>query len=195
MLFPTILLALSSISGVVNSQTIDPMTIPVSTRSAWCLDQVSSCPLICLQERGTNGEPKSNDCDPETLTFSCVCSSGLSPNASEFSQTLPYYICTEINSQCVRNCNGNSGCQTSCREDNPCGAQSPRRVTTTPSATSTGDATGTATNDVVYTGLGEDSATRPGSGAAGLSVALQVGQVYAVGVVVAGFLVGFSVLM
>ncbi|OJD10980.1 hypothetical protein ACJ73_09642 [Blastomyces percursus] len=198
MLFPTILLALSSIAGVVSSQSIDPSTIPEATRKAWCRDQISSCPLLCLQGKGAPGEPESNNCDPETLAFSCVCDSGFSPNASEYSQTIPYYVCTELNNQCVRNCNGNPGCQTVCREDNPCGAQNPRRVTVTPSspsATTAGEATGTATNGVVYTGLGEDSATTPGNGAAGRSVALQVGQVYAVGVVVAGFLVGFSVLM
>ncbi|KLJ10926.1 hypothetical protein EMPG_13758, partial [Blastomyces silverae] len=119
MLFPTVLLALSSIAGVVSSQSIDPSTIPEATREAWCRDQTTSCPLLCLQNKGATGEPESNDCDPETLVFSCICSTGLAPNASEYSQTIPYYICTEANNQCVRNCNGDPTCQTACREDNP----------------------------------------------------------------------------
>ncbi|PGH15477.1 hypothetical protein AJ79_02454 [Helicocarpus griseus UAMH5409] len=191
--FSAVLLALSSIAGLVSSQSIDPDTVPEATRQAWCRDQKSSCPLLCMQTKGSKGKPDPNDCDPETLAFSCVCSNGQSPNASEFSQTIPYYICTEANNQCVKNCNGDSTCQSACREDNPCGAQNPHRVTTSPSATKTADATKTG-NGVVYTGLSEDSGTAPGQGAAS-HLALQVGQVYGVGIVIAGFLAGFSLLL
>ncbi|OJD15527.1 hypothetical protein AJ78_04223 [Emergomyces pasteurianus Ep9510] len=198
MLFPTVLLALSFIAGFAGAQSIDPSTVPKATREAWCRDQTTSCPLLCMQNGKPSDDLDDNKCDPETLIYICKCSNGLAPNASEYSQTIPYYICTEANNQCVRNCNGDTTCQTACRVDNPCGAQNPKRVTTTATtATKTGDAAGTGTNSatgVVYTGLGDDSATPAGKGAAG-RLALQVGQVYGVGVVVAGFLAGFSMLL
>ncbi|KAK2810163.1 hypothetical protein FQN50_003133 [Emmonsiellopsis sp. PD_5] len=197
MLFPTVLLALSSVASFASAQSIDPESVPEATRAAWCNDQETSCPLLCMQLKGADGEPIENDCDEDTLAYSCVCSNNQSPNATEYSQTIPYYICTEANNQCVNNCNGDSTCQTACREDNPCGAQSPKRVTVT-ATTKTAAATGTSTaTDVVYTGLGEGSASGGGDdkgGAAG-HVTLQMGQVYGVGVVVAGFLAGFAVLL
>ncbi|PGH33438.1 hypothetical protein GX50_03745 [[Emmonsia] crescens] len=197
MLFPTVLLALSCIAGFASSQSIDPSTVPEATRDAWCRDQTTSCPLLCLQNKKATGEPDENRCDPETLIFSCICSNGLTPDSSEYSQPIPYYICTEANNQCVLNCNGDPGCQTACRVENPCGAQNPKRVTSTSAmASKTGDPAGTGTSSatgVVYTGLGEDSATPPGNAAVG-HAALQIGQVYGVGVVVTGFLAGFSML-
>ncbi|OAX79191.1 hypothetical protein ACJ72_06492 [Emergomyces africanus] len=194
MLFSTVLLAVSSIAGFASSQSIDPSTVPEATRDAWCRDQTTSCPLLCLQNDKTSDEVLVNRCDPETLIYSCKCSNGLAPNASEFSQTIPFYICTEANNQCVRNCNGDPTCQTACRVDNPCGAQNPKRVTTTAStASKTGTGTSSATG-VVFTGLGDDDTAPPGKGAAG-HLALQVGQVYGVGVLVAGFLAGFSILL
>jgi hypothetical protein len=83
---------------------------------------------------------------------------GQQPNSSQYSLTIPYYICTETNNQCVNNCGGNSACQSSCRQDHPCGAQDPPRVNTasassTMSATATGDAAASS-GSMVYTGFG-----------------------------------------
>lgn len=87
----------------------------------------------------------------------------------------------------MNNCSGDSKCQAACRENHPCGAQHPTRVnvTTTPSPTS-------SPTDVVYTGIGEGSAS-DGTGAAG-RLAVEVGQIYGIGIVVAGFLTGFTML-
>jgi hypothetical protein len=48
-----------------------------------------------------------------TLDYSCVCGNGLSPNATEFSQTLPYFICTQYGTNCVAGCGGDNLCQVS----------------------------------------------------------------------------------
>lgn len=188
---------------------------------------MSSCPLICLQLPGTSENPDSNECDAvgdpktlhhrhrhhrhspgwtnqptinqqDTLQYSCVCSNGITPNTSEYTLTMPYYLCTEFNNQCVRHCGDDSSCVTACRADHPCGAQNPKRVNTTstaPTASQTGTPSGTNTGGVVYTGLGEGATSAPGKGTAGHAVALHIGQVYGAGVLVAAFLLGFSMLV
>ncbi|KAL7358532.1 hypothetical protein ACKS0A_02543 [Histoplasma ohiense] len=198
MLFPTILLALSSITGFATSQSIDPSTISETIRETWCNNQMSSCPLICLQLPGTNEEPNSNECDADTLQYSCVCSNGVTPNTSEYTLTMPYYLCTEFNNQCAINCGDSSSCVTACRVDNPCGAQNPKRVNSTstaPTASQTGTPSGTNTGGVVYTGLGEGATSAPRKGTAGHAMVLHIGQVYGAGVLVAAFLLGFSMLV
>ncbi|EME79776.1 uncharacterized protein MYCFIDRAFT_112372, partial [Pseudocercospora fijiensis CIRAD86] len=109
---------------------IDPHTVANATRQQWCLDQSTQCPLICLDQGAASGTTESNTCDATSLTYSCVCDNGLSPNVSEYSQTLPYYICTEWGSQCVSNCRNDNTCAAACRQDHPCGALNPKRQNT-----------------------------------------------------------------
>jgi len=179
--------------------TIDPNSVPLSTRSAWCQSQLTSCPLLCLQNTGGNSSTTSaNDCDPTTLTYDCVCGNGLAPNASEYSQTLPFFICQEYGNQCVAACNGDSSCQSACRDDNPCGAQNPTRVNTTTSSTMTATATGgSGTGATVYTGLGGASSTSSSSSTkkSGSQAALDLGRSYGLGVVFVGIFAGFALVM
>jgi hypothetical protein len=56
-----------------------------------------------------------NDCDSDALTYTCVCDNGVAPNITEYSQTLPYFICQQWGNTCVENCNGDSTCQSACR--------------------------------------------------------------------------------
>ena len=144
----------------------------------------------------------------DTLNYNCVCASnGLAPNISEYSQTIPYFICTENNSNCVTACNGASSCQSDCREKNPCGAQDPKRVnesTASASASKTvGAAASTAADGAVYTGFGDSGSSskddnkndedviKPKNAAALLGVS----QFYGAGVVLACVLTGASVLL
>ncbi|GAD94151.1 conserved hypothetical protein [Paecilomyces variotii No. 5] len=196
MLAGSFLLLLSSVAGLGAAQSIDPNSVPIDTRDQWCESQQTSCPLICLQLPGASSEPRDNSCNAKTLTYSCVCSNGMQPNSSEYSQTLPYFICTEYNNQCVNNCNGDSSCQSACRDDHPCGAQSPKRYNiTTTSATSnpTASASGTG-GDVVYTGFGSASTGSAKKGDAS-TFALEIGQVYGLFGLAAGFLGGFALLL
>ncbi|KAJ5114516.1 hypothetical protein NUU61_000275 [Penicillium alfredii] len=183
-------LVIASGLTLVNSQSaisIDPSSVPLSTREAWCSSQTSSCPLLCLQVPGASGSPSSNKCTAETLVYSCICNNNVSPNASEYSQTIPYYVCTEKNNQCVKACQGNSGCQSDCRTDNPCGAQAPKRVNTTTSTTMA--ATSTATTEALNTMAGG------ATGAAPRLITVDMGQVYGLCVLVGGFIAGFAVLL
>lgn len=130
--------------------TIDPTTVDEGTRDYWCQQNEAQCPLICLQQPGvTNMDTTANSCDAENLTYSCVCENGVSPNITEYSQTLPFFICQQWGNNCVANCNGGNTCADKCRADHPCGAQTPylgnatlasilSAASATPSATSSG---------------------------------------------------------
>lgn len=196
MLTKTVFL-LASVIGLANCQ-LNISAVPLSTRDQWCQDQESSCPLICLQLPGANGPPESNTCSPITLDYSCVCSNGVAPNASEYTQTMPFFICTEINNQCVSACgSSDSACQSACRDNHPCGAQDPKRINVTATATkATAASTSLATN-VVYTGFGSSSTSTgtPKKGAASRALALELGQAYGLVLLVGGFFAGFAALV
>lgn len=94
-----------------------------------------------------------------TLTYGCVCGNGLQPNISEYSLTLPFFVCQEWGTQCVAACGQDNTCSSNCRQDHPCGALSPTRANTTSSAAGT---TATASNSAttsgqIFTGLGGGS--------------------------------------
>ncbi|EXJ87119.1 hypothetical protein A1O3_04077 [Capronia epimyces CBS 606.96] len=198
--------AVAVLARLAITQTIDPNSVPLSTRQAWCNSQISQCPLICLQEEGNSAGTDSNTCDATSLTYSCVCSNGLAPNASEYSQTLPYYICTQYNSDCQAACGNNNDCAAACVQDHPCGATNPTRVNTstitTMPATSTtaGAAASTASDGVIYTGFGGGAAaTTAASAGSGSSAAtrvfLDVGQIYGLGLLCAGIFAGFTFML
>ncbi|KAL4802951.1 hypothetical protein BDV18DRAFT_145907 [Aspergillus unguis] len=183
------LVAITSLASLALSQnasttTVDIQTIPLDTKKQWCTSQTSSCPLICLQLPGTSDKPASNECNDKTLVYSCICSNNQSPNASEYSQTIPYFLCTEENNQCVNACSqGDSACQDECRTSNPCGAQNPKLSNTTDSnATATSTATSTTSSLAPFTGVPEDGA---------LVLKGDIMQVYGLVVVLGGFFVGF----
>lgn len=174
---------------------VDPSTVPLSVRSSWCFSQTTSCPLLCLQLPGQTSTTSANSCDPKTLTYKCICQNGQSPNSSEYSQTLPFYMCQEYGNQCVAACSGDPACQSSCREDHPCGAQNPTRVNTTASATSPTQ-TESAAPGTAFTGLGGSSATGASdSDKSGSLAALDLGQSYGLAIVFAFVFAGFALVM
>lgn len=102
----------------------------------------------------------------KTLTYGCVCGDGLQPNISEYSLTLPYFVCEEWGNQCVTACGSDNSCASDCRQNHPCGALDPKRVNA--SASASGDASATASNtasasDTIYTGLGTGSGSSSSS--------------------------------
>jgi hypothetical protein len=133
-----------------------------------------------------------------SLTYGCVCANGMQPNVSEYTLTLPYFVCTEWGSQCVANCT-DSACQSDCREKHPCGALEPTQQNTTTSSTmsATGTSTATATgSNQVFTGLaGGSSSTSnsPNGSAAPLSV--DFGAVYSLMIVVGSLFAGFALML
>jgi hypothetical protein len=185
---------LLGLMAVVPAPAFDPNSVDSGTRYQWCVSQVSACTNLC--EDAKAGDPTTNGCDPNTLSYSCVCQDGSSPNASEYSQTIPYFICSETNNQCVSNCGQDNTCSNACRADNPCGAQDPTRINATTSATAAATSGGqTVAGGVVHTGFGGAAVTgTPGANgkkSAAVSTVQAVGQVYGMGVVVASILAGF----
>lgn len=186
---------------------IDPNTVPLSTRQKWCEQEQATCPLLCLQLPGQSSTTAANTCDASTLTYQCICGNGQSPNASEYSQTLPYFICQEWGVQCVANCGSSNACQADCTQNHPCGAQNPVRVNTTATSSTAGaTATGTdasASSGTVYNGFGNGAATTTASGASsttastksGAQAALALGRSYGIAVVVAGLFAGFALVI
>ncbi|KAL1304011.1 hypothetical protein AAFC00_000452 [Neodothiora populina] len=194
----------ASQNNTAGTYYISPDSVSSDTRDSWCSSQQAACPLICLQTAAASSDTDANTCDPDTLTYSCVCSNGIAPNASEFSQTLPYFICTEWGNQCVTGCGSDSSCASDCRANHPCGAQNPTRVNTTTSSTMSKTATnapaGQTTNSAgqtIFTGLGGSAATSTAAGSSGQSgaTALEIGQAYGLMVVAAGLFGGFALLL
>jgi hypothetical protein len=192
-------------STLAQSQySIDPNSVSNATRDAWCTSQsgkhdreitfdrqiwrcclLASCPLICEQTSGS-GTTEENNCDPNQLTYACVCSNGLSPNLTEYTQTLPFYICQEWGTQCVSNCGQDSNCADNCRSQHPCGAQSPPKqntstlsFTTSSAAATSGGSQATTTGNGVFSGFasGGSSSSTGGNGAA---AATSAGGAYSV---------------
>jgi len=205
--------ALLSLSARAQQYTIDPSSVPISTRTSWCQSQLASCPLLCLQNSvSEDSTTAANECDPQSLTYDCVCGNGLTPSLSNYSQTIPYFECTEFGTQCVAACNGATACQSACRADNPCGAQNPTRINVTSTssiASSTNLPAGATagTDGVVFNGLGGGDVATPtgssdsGSGSggntnkSGSQAALDLGRSYGLAVVFVGLFAGFALVM
>ncbi|KAJ5156587.1 hypothetical protein N7492_009390 [Penicillium capsulatum] len=182
----SLLLGLASVATLVSSQStasINPNSVDLGTRQAWCQSQTSSCPLLCLQIPGASGSPTTNTCSPQTLAYQCICSNQASPNASEYSQTMAYYICTEANNQCVNKCTS-SACQDACRADHPCGAQDPKRVNVTTTSTA-----------MTSTSMPSLLRTNEPTGAAPRGSIIDMARVYGACVLVGGFIAGFAILL
>jgi len=191
--------------------SIDPDSVPLSTRTSWCQAQLASCPLLCLQNPGsTDSTTVANDCDPTSLTYSCVCGNGLTPSLANYSQTIPFFECQEYGNQCVAACDGDQSCQSGCRTNNPCGAQNPTRINTTSTSSMASTTTlpagaSSGTAGIVYTGLGGGAVATPtgnsGSGSGsdtkknGSQMALDLGRSYGLAVVFAGLFAGFALVM
>ena len=167
----------------------------------WCSEQQSSCPLICLQQPGATGIT-SNNCDANSLTFECVCNNGVSPNASQYTQTIPYFECTESNNQCVAACGQDNSCQSNCRTEHPCGAQAPYKGNATVSSmlsSMSAAATASSASAATQTFNGFGGATATGSSASSGSgagrVAVELGHNFGVATVALGIFAGFAVLL
>lgn len=110
------------------------------------------------------------------------------PNVSEFTLTLPYFICQEYGNQCVKACSNNQ-CASDCRENNPCGASAPKKYNTTASVNPS--ASQTDNPNTIYTDGpgGSSSGQKQGGG-----MTLEVGRTYGMAMVLTGLFAGFALL-
>ncbi|CEJ85271.1 hypothetical protein VHEMI03719 [[Torrubiella] hemipterigena] len=132
-------LAASVLAVASADLTIDPNSVPLLQREGWCEDQRRTCPIICQQVEPRT--TKINTCDAKTLQYGCLCGNNLQPNVSEYSLSIPYYVCRAYVQQCQTACKNNNICQSNCVEQHPCGATNPTRVNKTekPAASHTSD--------------------------------------------------------
>lgn len=69
MFYSTLFIAVTALSGFVSAQnystsgnlTIDPNSVELTLRQAWCRAEQNNCPLIC------GGRDSSNNCDPVSI--------------------------------------------------------------------------------------------------------------------------------
>ncbi|POR39598.1 Putative CDP-alcohol phosphatidyltransferase class-I family protein [Tolypocladium paradoxum] len=173
---------------------IDPKSVPLGTRQVWCTNEKNTCPLICQQM-----EPRTtlvNDCDPEQLTYGCLCGNNKRPNVSEYTLSLPYFICQEWGNQCVKKCGQSNTCASDCREKHPCGATDPKRNNTTSTASGSGKPTASKTDgsDTIFTdGPGGGSSGSKGD-KSGASMALEVGRTCGLAIVLTSLFASFALL-
>ncbi|KAF2234950.1 hypothetical protein EV356DRAFT_532236 [Viridothelium virens] len=198
-MFSSSLIAATSILalfGYTIAQTIDPNSVDIGTKNGWCTAQTSSCPLICLQQPGASGTT-SNTCDPNSLSYTCVCNNNVTPNATQYTQTIPYFECTESNNQCVTNCGQNSACQSNCRTQNPCGAQDPYKGNATVSSilASQSTASATATNGATQTFNGFGGATTSSGSSGSARVSVEMGHNFGLATMALGVFAGFAILL
>ncbi|KAL7629190.1 hypothetical protein AAE478_000710 [Parahypoxylon ruwenzoriense] len=129
---------------------IDPTQVDISDRVSWCQAQQDSCNTIC-------GTVINNGCEVGTLDFTCVCQGGNEPDMNTYQNTMPWFVCQRLQSNCItqtendaagqRNCTATFGdkCGTENVADHAGeGASSATTTSATTSASATAAASGSA---------------------------------------------------
>lgn len=115
---------------------------------------------------------------------------------SEYTLSLPYFICQEWGNQCVKACGYDNTCQSDCREKHPCGATDPKRENKTTSTSGSPTASKTDGPNTIYTDSpgGGSSGKGGSSDKKGAGVALEVGRTYGLAIVLTSLFAGFALL-
>ncbi|KAK1996201.1 hypothetical protein LX36DRAFT_126923 [Colletotrichum falcatum] len=111
------LLALSAASAVsaqrkiFTAADINVAAITVNQKANWCVAERNTCTALCQPI------PTTNDCDSNTLEYSCICRNGSAPGLEYYEQTMPTFICNKAFEDCIAanvgNKNGQDNCTTS----------------------------------------------------------------------------------
>ncbi|KAG6000095.1 hypothetical protein E4U21_005819 [Claviceps maximensis] len=92
--------------------TIDPNSVSQTNRAIWCQGQTNTCGLLC------NNNAETNTCSETDLKWNCSCASNSStPGIQYYKQTMPFYICMELFSQCITTNAGNQRGQDVCTKN------------------------------------------------------------------------------
>ncbi|KAI3399957.1 hypothetical protein diail_5113 [Diaporthe ilicicola] len=182
------------VAAVQADYMIDPSSVPLSTRKSWCQSEISTCPSICQDQSDTGAQV--NTCDPDTLQYGCLCGDNTQPNVSQYSLTLPYFVCTEWGNQCVSKCNGDNTCESACRQDHPCGATDPsppNKSSTTTAASGTVSSTADAT--AVFTGVAGQTGSASSTSGVAKPASSEMARLYAMTGTLGLFFMGFAYLL
>ncbi|KAI7831266.1 hypothetical protein BC939DRAFT_224519 [Gamsiella multidivaricata] len=141
---------LAVLATIVCVSAFDPMTVDNSTKLTWCQNQVGFCTNVC-QELTKGAEALDNRCDIMTLQYTCQCQGGVIPNTTEYTYTIPYFMCVADVQHCIGGCPlSDNGCYANCNQRS-CAAEFPKKYNQT-IATSSISAS-TATNGPQVTGV------------------------------------------
>ncbi|PPJ51662.1 hypothetical protein CBER1_08761 [Cercospora berteroae] len=194
----TLAVAFAALSAVASAQnystsgnlSITASEVPSTLRASWCRGQTIACPQIC------GGRAETNTCDAEQLTYDCSCPDGEARNISDYTQTLPFFVCEQWRTNCVLNHPDDRDGQAAC-ESVTCGAQNATEAEGGDSSSASTSATPTSTStDTAETGASEttgtDSSATP---SASDSAAMHLAQNYGTGILVTGLLAVFGLAM
>jgi len=190
-------------SGLIFARAVTAQVYPAfdkdsvsdSLKTFWCQQQVSACPLLCGDRETTTLR---NECYPDNLYYDCTCGDGKSPDLSLYSQTIPYFTCSNVVEGCVNNCAGNGLCGQKCREDKPCGAQGdPRKnKTTTKNGSTMTSTTSTALpTETFEAGFGSTKTDVSKDKNSGASSMLSFKSSYGLATVIVGLAAGFTIFL
>ncbi|KAF9109852.1 hypothetical protein BGX27_007118 [Mortierella sp. AM989] len=119
------------------------MSVDNSTKLTWCQNQVGFCTNVC-QELTKGAETVDNRCDILILQYSCLCQGGVVPNITEYTYTIPYFMCVADVQQCIKSCKlSDNGCYTTCNQ-RICAAEFPKKYNQTLATTTAATPTSTS---------------------------------------------------
>jgi len=155
---PLVLLT-NALFSAVRAQNFNATSVPLNTRTAWCRSQIQTCPEICLSA-GTNVDSSENACDFNTIAYTCSCLNGFTPDMARYTNTIPYFVCQQVTSQCVAaHPNDVSGQKTCLNEQTTFCFNSNGTVTSIYHVTTTQGSGSVSTSDITLTVVGEAPGT------------------------------------
>ncbi|KAI5866450.1 hypothetical protein GGS23DRAFT_550751 [Durotheca rogersii] len=173
--------ALSLVSAQANSNStfkIDPTTVVVADRVSWCQAQQDNCNTLC-------GTAVDNTCDVDSLDFACVCQGNNAPDLNLYLNTMPWFVCQRLQSNCITQNENNAAGQRNCTATfgDRCGTEDVTdhagegSVSQTTSSSASPSATGAATSSSVPTSTSQGAGVPTGvvylgNGAAAVAVGL-----------------------
>jgi len=143
-------------TSAIGAQAYNITAIPESTRVFWCQAQVAECPNLCRQ---MGKSATTNECYPDNLYYSCLCSGQVAPNSTEVIQTIPYFTCSLNQADCVAGCGPNAECSNACKKTFKCAATAPTLVNITGSTTASAPSTSKTSTGGTCNGFACDEGT------------------------------------
>lgn len=110
--------------------------------------------------------------------------------------TIPFHLCQQWGNNCVKECGAtNNECSNACREDHPCGAQSPQKPNHTATVSSKPSATPSSDPNQVFDGLSGATDGASSDNNSKSAAALHFGQAYGLAVVLTSLFAGFAIML
>ncbi|RKF61834.1 putative pci domain-containing protein [Erysiphe neolycopersici] len=163
-----------------NSASFNAASVSPTLRAQWCQGQTNTCGTLC------SGNLKDNNCDPDTLQYTCHCGANNSaPGLQFYKETMPTFICEMVFDNCIKAGENSQAAQQLCtqNEKRDCGHLSPEEFVGASPASSSASASPTSN--------GASATSSAASGAAATNIsprhfetgALAIGIIAALGLI------------